>query len=152
MLEIGAHIAAVPLNGHDSRRAECRDYSKKQRLSEMTEWLVACSIHGQIQFCIKGGGLGAIHLPESQLFDVGKGSRDQNKQETHKGESMAILLATLDFLLGCHHVYLSRVFTLQGETYRVCCDCGAKFAYSLETMSIERRLPLTPVLTRLRIA
>jgi hypothetical protein len=93
-----------------------------------------------------------IHLPERELFDVGKGSRDQNKQETHKGGSMAILLAILDFLFGCHHVHLSRVFTLQGETYRVCCDCGAKFAYSLETMSIEHRLPLTPVLTRFRIA
>jgi hypothetical protein len=56
---------------------------------------------------------------------------------------MAILLAILDFLFRCHHVHLSRVFTLQGETYRVCCECGAKFAYSLETMSIERRLPLT---------
>jgi hypothetical protein len=65
---------------------------------------------------------------------------------------MAILLTILDFLFGCHHVHLSRAFTLQGETYRVCCDCGAKFAYSLETMSIERRLPLTPVLTRFRIA
>jgi hypothetical protein len=52
---------------------------------------------------------------------------------------MAILLAILDFLFGCHHVHLSRVFTLQGETYRVCCDCGAKFAYSLESMSIEHR-------------
>ncbi len=93
-----------------------------------------------------------IHLPESELFDVGKESGDQNKQETHKGESMAILPAILDFLFGCHHGQLSRVFTLQGETYRVCCDCGAKFAYSLETMSIEHRLPLTPVLTRFRIA
>ncbi len=65
---------------------------------------------------------------------------------------MAILLAILDFLFGCHHLRLSRVFTLQGETYRVCCDCGAKFAYSLQTMSIENRVPLTPVLTRLRIA
>ena len=65
---------------------------------------------------------------------------------------MAIFLAMLDFLFGCRHVHLSRVFTLQGETYRVCCDCGAEFAYSLETMSIERRLPLTPVVTRFRIA
>ena len=65
---------------------------------------------------------------------------------------MAILLAILDFLFGCHHVHLSRVFTLQGETYRVCCDCGAKSAYSLETMSIEHRLPLTSALTRFRIA
>ena len=52
---------------------------------------------------------------------------------------MAILLAILDLLFGCHHVHLSRAFTLQGETYQVCCDCGAKFAYSLETMSIEPR-------------
>jgi len=65
---------------------------------------------------------------------------------------MAILLAILDYLFGCRHVHLSRVFTLQGKTYRVCCDCGAKFAYSLKTMSIERRLPLTPVPTPFRIA
>ena len=65
---------------------------------------------------------------------------------------MAILLAILDFLFGCRHIHLSRVFTLQGETYRVCCDCRAKFAYSIKTMSIESRVPLTPDLTRFRIA
>ncbi len=63
---------------------------------------------------------------------------------------MEILLAVLDFLFGCHHVQLSRVFTLKGET--VCCSCGAKFAYSLETMSVERRSPHTPLSTRFRIA
>jgi hypothetical protein len=56
---------------------------------------------------------------------------------------MEILLSALDFLFGCHHVHLSRVFTLKGETYKVCCECGAKFEYSLETMSIEGRLQLT---------
>jgi hypothetical protein len=61
---------------------------------------------------------------------------------------MAKLLTILNFIFGCHHLHLSRVFTLQGETYQVCCDCGARFAYSLEVMSIERRLPLTPVLNR----
>jgi uncharacterized membrane protein len=65
---------------------------------------------------------------------------------------MEALLIALDFLFGCHHVHLSRVFTLDGETYQVCCDCGAKYEYSLETMSIQNRLPLTPVLTRFRIA
>ena len=65
---------------------------------------------------------------------------------------MATILTVLDVFFGCHHVHLSRVFTLQGETYKVCCDCGAKFAYSLETMAIERRLPLTPVLTRFQVA
>ena len=65
---------------------------------------------------------------------------------------MATLIAILDFLFGCRHTHLSRVFTLQGETYRVCCDCGAKYAYSLETMSIVRRLPVMAVQTRFRIA
>jgi hypothetical protein len=92
-----------------------------------------------------------IHLRKNQRFDICTGSRDQD-QETHKGGPLAIILAILEFLFGCHHVHLSRVFTLQCETYRVCCDCGAKFAYSIETMSIKHRLPLTPVLTRFRIA
>jgi len=65
---------------------------------------------------------------------------------------MATVIAILDYFFGCHHVQLSRVFTLQGETYKVCCDCGAKFGYSLETMSIKRRLPLAPVLSRFRAA
>jgi hypothetical protein len=65
---------------------------------------------------------------------------------------MSDLLAIVDYLFGCRHGHLSRVFTLQGESYRVCCDCGAKYAYSLETMSINRRLPRTPPSTRFRLA
>jgi uncharacterized membrane protein len=65
---------------------------------------------------------------------------------------MDILLAALDFVFGCHHKNLSRVFTLDGHTYRVCCDCGARFGYSMKTMSVERRLPVVPVLTRFRTA
>ena len=80
-------------------------------------------------------------------------SNAKPEASTTKNEGfMAILAAVLEFLFGCHHAHLSRVFTLKGETYKVCCDCGAKFAYSLETMSIERRLQLTPVLTQFRIA
>ena len=45
----------------------------------------------------------------------------------------------LNFLFGCHHRNLSRVFTIRRETYRVCCDCGAEFDYSLDTMAINRR-------------
>ncbi len=52
--------------------------------------------------------------------------------------SVAMLL---DYLFGCHHPNLSRVFTIGGQTYKVCCDCGAKFGYSLETMSVERQAP-----------
>ena len=53
---------------------------------------------------------------------------------------MEKLVATLNFIFGCHHGNLSRVFTIDRRTYRVCCDCGAKFAYSLASMSMERRL------------
>ena len=47
----------------------------------------------------------------------------------------------LNFLFGCRHHNLSRVFTLDRHTYRVCCDCGAKFSYSLANMSIVHRIP-----------
>jgi hypothetical protein len=62
------------------------------------------------------------------------------------------LVGFLEYLFGCRHRLLSRVFTLQGESYRVCCDCGAKYAYSLATMSIERRLPRSRIPTGFRIA
>lgn len=53
---------------------------------------------------------------------------------------MGKLVAMLDFVFGCHHSNLSRVFTFGGRTYRVCCGCGAKFEYSLAGMCIERRM------------
>ncbi len=65
---------------------------------------------------------------------------------------LATLALILDFVFGCHHGHLSRVFTLGGQTYCVCVDCGAKFEYSLESMSVERRIPSAPVMTRFRIA
>jgi hypothetical protein len=45
----------------------------------------------------------------------------------------------LNFLFGCHHSNLSRVFTIRRRTYRVCCDCGAEFDYSVDTMVMNRR-------------
>ena len=53
---------------------------------------------------------------------------------------MKNLVTAIGFLFGCHHLNLSRVFTLDGQTYRVCCDCGARFEYSLINMSVKRRL------------
>jgi hypothetical protein len=57
-----------------------------------------------------------------------------------EGALMERLMSTLDFLFGCHPSHLSRVFTIGGRSYRVCCDCGAKFKYSLASMCMERRL------------
>ena len=50
----------------------------------------------------------------------------------------------LDFLFGCHHSNLSRVFTIRRRTYRVCCDCGAEFDYSLQRMAIEHQSAQAP--------
>lgn len=56
----------------------------------------------------------------------------------------------LEFAFGCHHRKLSRVFTLDGRSYKVCCDCGARFSYSLETMSIVPHPKRFASLRRLR--
>jgi hypothetical protein len=66
---------------------------------------------------------------------------------------MWILATMLDFLFGCRHSDLSRVFTIDGQTYRVCCTCGARFSYSLSRMRLGARCaeaPATiPVFSRL---
>jgi hypothetical protein len=41
-----------------------------------------------------------------------------------------------DWIWGCHHRHLSRVFTIDRQTYRVCFACGAKLRYSWRTMSL----------------
>jgi hypothetical protein len=61
------------------------------------------------------------------------------------------LANVLDIAFGCHHRKLSRVFTVEGHSYKVCCDCGASFHYSLQSMSITHRRKLFPMLRRLRI-
>lgn len=44
--------------------------------------------------------------------------------------------SALQRAFGCRHSHLSRVFTLEGRSYKVCCDCGAHLDYSLEEMSV----------------
>jgi hypothetical protein len=31
------------------------------------------------------------------------------------------------FVFGCHHRHMSRVFTIKKRTYKVCLDCGHEF-------------------------
>jgi len=67
-------------------------------------------------------------------------------------ELMEWVLRVLDIVFGCHHSNLSRVFTIDRKTYRLCCSCGARFKYSLETMAMDRRAYWsTPLLTSLRV-
>jgi len=60
------------------------------------------------------------------------------------------LTSALEFAFGCHHRKLSRVFTIEGHSYKVCCECGATFNYSLVTMSIRHRRRLLSALRRLQ--
>ena len=62
------------------------------------------------------------------------------------------LAKALEYAFGCHHEHLSRVFTIKGRSYKVCCDCGADFDYSLQEMSLVRRRALRAGLGRLRDA
>jgi len=73
-------------------------------------------------------------------------------EEVPLWDSVAHPLANaLEFAFGCHHRKLSRVFTSNGHSYKVCCECGATFRYSLETMSIQQRRRLPAALRRLQI-
>jgi hypothetical protein len=47
---------------------------------------------------------------------------------------MKPLLWTYEFVFGCHHKQLTRVFSIQGRTYQVCVECGREFRYSWELM------------------
>lgn len=58
---------------------------------------------------------------------------------------MWILAMIFDFLFGCRHADLSRVFTIGGQTYRVCCTCGTRFSYSLSRMRLGARCAEAPV-------
>lgn len=74
------------------------------------------------------------------------------QEEVPLWERMTHPLANaLEVAFGCHHSKLSRVFTVHGHSYKVCCDCGATFRYSLESMSITQRRKGFPVLRRLRL-
>lgn len=44
----------------------------------------------------------------------------------------------MNWLFGCRHRELSRAFTSENETYKVCLKCGARLLYSWQTMSLVR--------------
>jgi hypothetical protein len=48
--------------------------------------------------------------------------------------SMKLSRKVLQLAFGCHHSELSRVFTIDRRTYRVCFQCAKQIEYSWETM------------------
>lgn len=57
-----------------------------------------------------------------------------------KSEMTSWLRAIYDFFyemfFGCSHGHLTRPFTLQASSYKVCLDCGRHFPYSLDKMRL----------------
>jgi hypothetical protein len=54
----------------------------------------------------------------------------------------AIVSFFSEILFGCSHSRLTRPFTINGETYEVCLDCGRQIYYSAQEM---RRLTIGEV-------
>ena len=46
-----------------------------------------------------------------------------------------------DWIFGCHHRHLSRVFTIDRRTYQVCLACGTELRYSWRAMSLIKTGP-----------
>jgi hypothetical protein len=44
------------------------------------------------------------------------------------------MLSCFEFVFGCYHGELSRVFTIKKRAYKVCLDCGQELEYSWEMM------------------
>lgn len=40
---------------------------------------------------------------------------------------MKLLVGIFQFLFGCRHRHMSRIFTIKRRTYKVCFDCGREF-------------------------
>jgi hypothetical protein len=46
----------------------------------------------------------------------------------------AVLSFFTEILFGCSHSHLTRPFTIDAETYKVCLDCGKQIYYSAREM------------------
>jgi hypothetical protein len=44
----------------------------------------------------------------------------------------------VDLLFGCRHAHLSRPFTIEERSYKICLDCGQEMPYSVEAMRLLR--------------
>jgi hypothetical protein len=49
---------------------------------------------------------------------------------------VSIAKSIFNWVFGCRHRDLSRAFTSEGQTYKVCLKCGSRLPYSLETMTL----------------
>jgi hypothetical protein len=85
-LQRGAHIAAVPLNGQDSLRAERRITPRINDIGRCPVWLVVCTITLEFSFVSRESDLlvQLIHRSEMEPLDLHNGSCDQQTPQLAK--------------------------------------------------------------------
>ena len=62
------------------------------------------------------------------------------------------MLSGFEFVFGCYHGQLSRVFTIKKRGYKVCLDCGRELEYSWESMRFLRPSALDQAFSFLKAA
>ena len=80
-------------------------------------------------------------IPTGQLnFGVIWSGRSVPDSTSHTIKDCKVSIGTtiMNVLFGCRHRNLSRAFTSEGETYKVCLKCGTRLQYSWQTMSLVR--------------
>ncbi len=66
--------------------------------------------------------------------------RERPAPRSHvKEPKVSLGTSIMNMLFGCRHRELSRAFTAEGETYKVCLKCGTRLQYSWQTMSLVRK-------------
>jgi len=50
-------------------------------------------------------------------------------------------------LFGCWHKELTRPFTIEGDSYRACVDCGARKQFNLQTLQTVGAFHYPPAVT-----
>ena len=81
--------------------------------------------------CIAEGDPGS---GERSLSAGAAGCEWKPRTPTAIAGSVNLLLQVLQSVLECRHCQLSRVFTIQRRTYKVCYKCGREFEYSWALM------------------
>ena len=97
-----------------------------------------------IVFC----SLASWYVPCTIISSTVNTCRHLTSQELMRAFSNAIF----EWIFGCHHRKLSRVFTIDHKTYRVCFGCGRKLPYSWRAMSLIKPSETPQTLASFRAA
>lgn len=98
--------------------------------SNLFDRLTTRSFRKRMIFTLKGDGTAtwAAHANAVAANDSWGGTTMQWIQ--------IMLEFIVDLFFGCRHTHLTRPFTMQSHSYKICLDCGHEMPYSLESMRL----------------